>query len=84
MFPLARSLLVLGVALCIPLAVHAQPKADAGSGPTKGAASTNDAGSGPTPGAKPNTGAGDSTGVTTGPNSTGSSQSTSSTSDKKQ
>jgi len=81
MFPSARSLLVLAIALCVPLTVHAQPKADAGNGPTK---STNDAGSGPTPGAKPNTGAGDSTGVTTGPNSAGGSQSTTSTSDKKQ
>jgi hypothetical protein len=32
-----------------------QPKADAGSGPTSGAASANDAGSGPTTGANPNT-----------------------------
>jgi hypothetical protein len=40
--------------------------ADAGSGPTKGATSTNDAGSGPTPGAKPGTGSADSTGASSG------------------
>jgi hypothetical protein len=33
----------------------AQPKADAGSGPTSGSAATNDAGSGPTKGANPGT-----------------------------
>lgn len=61
----------------------AQPKADAGSGPTTGATSTNDAGSGPTQGAKPNTSttasdANNSTensaGVTPGPKSTGGAQ----------
>ena len=40
--------------------------ADAGSGPTKGATSTNDAGSGPTPGAKPGTGSADSTPASSG------------------
>ena len=45
------------IALGLSVPVCAQPKADAGSGPTSGAVSTNDAGSGPTQGAKPNTGA---------------------------
>lgn len=76
MFPLAKRLLLVAMAVGIPFAALAQPKADAGSGPTKGATSTNDAGSGPTPGAKPNTGSGDSTGVTTGTNSAGGSQPT--------
>jgi hypothetical protein len=40
--------------------------ADAGSGPTKGATSTNDAGSGPTPGAKPGTASADSTATSSG------------------
>jgi hypothetical protein len=69
MFSFARTLLVSGIVLSVPLAAYAQPKADAGSGPTNGATSTNDAGSGPTPGAKPNTSSADSTGVTTGQNS---------------
>jgi hypothetical protein len=80
-----RSLLltatVIGLGLSVP--AFAQPKADAGSGPTKGALSTDDAGSGPTNGAKPNadttaTETKDSTansaGVTPGPKSTGGSQ----------
>jgi hypothetical protein len=46
MFSLAKSLLVSGIALCVPITALAQPKADAGSGPTNGATSTNDAGSG--------------------------------------
>ena len=69
MFSLARGLLISGIVLCVPFAAYAQPKADAGSGPTNGATSTNDAGSGPTPGAKPNAGSADSTGVTTGASS---------------
>jgi hypothetical protein len=62
----------------------AQPKADAGSGPTKGAVSTDDAGSGPTKGAKPitdttatsdsNAPTDNSAGATPGPKSTGGSQ----------
>ena len=61
----------------------AQPKADAGSGPTKGAVSTDDAGSGPTKGVKPNTdtkaveskdSTENSAGVTPGPKSTGGAQ----------
>jgi hypothetical protein len=40
----------------LSLPALAQPKADAGSGPTSGATSTNDAGSGPTKGMKANTG----------------------------
>lgn len=55
MFSSAKVLLVSGLLFGVPLAAYAQPKADAGSGPTHGATSTNDAGSGPTPGAKPNT-----------------------------
>jgi hypothetical protein len=61
----------------------AQPKADAGAGPTRGAAPANDAGSGPTNGAKPDTTVSDSAGstensagVTPGPKSTGGSQPT--------
>jgi hypothetical protein len=69
MFSLARHLLVSGIVLCVPFVAYARPKADAGSGPTNGATSTNDAGSGRTPGAKPNTASADSTGVTTGANS---------------
>ena len=40
---------VIAIGLSAPAAV-AQPKADAGSGPTTGAATANDAGSGPTQG----------------------------------
>jgi hypothetical protein len=77
MFSLGRCLLVSAIALSVPCTAFAQPKGDAGSGPTNGATSINDAGSGPTPGAKPNTGAADSTGATTGQNSqTNSSQET--------
>jgi hypothetical protein len=62
----------------------AQLTADAGSGPTSGAASANDAGSGPTKGAKPITDSSadmkldgateNSAGATPGPKSTGGSQ----------
>jgi hypothetical protein len=63
MLTLARGLLLSGIALCVPFAVHAQqPKADAGGAPKM----TNDAGSGPTPGAKADTGKGDSTSVPVG------------------
>ena len=48
-------LLISMIALGLSAPAVAQPKADAGSGPTKGAVSTDDAGSGPTKGAKPNT-----------------------------
>ena len=57
MSSLGRSFLMSLIALGLSVPVCAQPKADAGSGPTSGAVSTNDAGSGPTQGAKPNTGA---------------------------
>jgi hypothetical protein len=82
---LLTSLIVLG--LSTP--AFSQPKADAGSGPTSGAMSTNDAGSGPTKGAKPDAGSTaasnsngptengaseNSAGVTPGPKSTGGSQ----------
>ena len=49
MFSLGRCLLVSAIALSVPYTAFAQPKGDAGSGPTNGATSTNDAGSGPTP-----------------------------------
>jgi hypothetical protein len=49
------SLLISAIAVGLSAPAFAQPKADAGSGPTKGAVSTDDAGSGPTKGAKPNT-----------------------------
>jgi hypothetical protein len=49
------SLLISAIAVGLSAPAFAQPKADAGSGPTKGAESTEDAGSGPTKGAKPNT-----------------------------
>jgi hypothetical protein len=52
-----KGLLFSLVALGLSGPAFAQPKADAGSGPTSGAASANDAGSGPTTGAKPNTNA---------------------------
>ena len=89
MSSLGRSFLTSLIALGLSAPVCAQPKADAGSGPTSGAVSTNDAGSGPTQGAKPNTGATaasnsngptennaseNSAGVTPGPKSTGGSQ----------
>ena len=77
-------LLVSVIAVGLSAPAFAQPKADAGSGPTSGTASANDAGSGPTKGAKPNTdttaasnsnGSTDnSAGVTPGPKSTGGSQ----------
>ena len=47
------SLLLSVIAVGLSAPAFAQPKADAGSGPTKGAVSTDDAGSGPTKGAKP-------------------------------
>ena len=77
------SLLISVIALGLSVPAVAQPKADAGSGPTKGAVSTDDAGSGPTKGAKPNTdttgaeskdATDNSAGVTPGPKSTGGSQ----------
>jgi hypothetical protein len=80
----SRSILISMIAIGFSASAFAQPKADAGSGPTKGATSTNDAGSGPTTGAKPNsdpTAGSDSNGstensagVTPGPKSTGGSQ----------
>lgn len=88
MSSLMKTFLASVIALGVSPA-FAQPKADAGSGPTSGAATTNDAGSGPTQGAKANPGsttanasnhsAGDgssenSAGVTPGPKSTGGSQ----------
>jgi hypothetical protein len=79
-----KGLLFSVVALGLSGPAFAQPKADAGSGPTSGAASANDAGSGPTTGAKPNTDATiasdppgsteNAAGVTPGPKSTGGSQ----------
>jgi hypothetical protein len=80
-----RTLLISFIALGLVAPAFAQPKGDAGSGPTSGVASTNDAGSGPTNGAKPNTttttaasdpnGSTDnSAGVTPGPKSTGGAQ----------
>jgi hypothetical protein len=50
MSALSRALLVPAIALGVSVPAFAQPKADAGSGPTSGAISTNDAGSGPTKG----------------------------------
>ena len=71
-------LLVSVMLFGLSASAFAQPKADAGSGPTAGSASTNDAGSGPTKGANPGAGTADSTensaGVTPGPKSTGGSQ----------
>jgi hypothetical protein len=75
-----KGLLFSLVALGLSGPASAQPKADAGSGPTSGAASANDAGSGPTTGANSNNKAtiasdpAGSTGVTPGPKSTGGSQ----------
>ena len=84
MSSLGKRLLVLVIAIGLSGPAFAQPKADAGSGPTSGATSPNDAGSGPTKGAKPNTDATaasnpegsteNSAGVTPGPKSTGGSQ----------
>jgi hypothetical protein len=83
MSSLGKSLFISMIAIGISVPALAQPKADAGSGPTTGATSTNDAGSGPTTGSKPNSGtttsdASNSTensaGVTPGPKSTGGSQ----------
>jgi hypothetical protein len=81
---LGRSLLISAITLGLSAPAFAQPKADAGSGPTTGAATANDAGSGPTKGVKPNAdttatsnsnGSTDnSAGVTPGPKSTGGSQ----------
>jgi hypothetical protein len=80
-------LLASTIALGLSAPAFAQPKADAGSGPTMGAISTNDAGSGPTKGAKPKAGvtasnsnhstatrSENSAGVTPGPKSTGGAQ----------
>jgi hypothetical protein len=77
-------LLISVIALGLSAPAVAQPKGDAGSGPTKGAVSADDAGSGPTKGVKPNanttatvdsSGSTDnSAGVTPGPKSTGGSQ----------
>ena len=73
------SLLISAIAVGLSAPAFAQPKADAGSGPTKGAVSTDDAGSGPTKGAKPNADntaaeskdpTDNSAGVTPGPTST--------------
>jgi hypothetical protein len=84
MSSLGKSLLIAVIAIGLSGPAFAQPKADAGSGPTTGATSTNDAGSGPTQGAKSNAGstaAGNANGstenrddVTPGPKSTGGSQ----------
>ena len=88
MSSLSRPLLVPAIVLGLSAPAFAQTKADAGSGPTSGAISTNDAGSGPTKGAKPNTGSTaatnsdsstassseNSAGVTPGPKSTGGAQ----------
>ncbi len=54
MSSLSRSLLACVVVLGLSSPAFAQPKVDAGSGPTSGVTSTKDAGSGPTKGAKPN------------------------------
>jgi hypothetical protein len=56
MSSLGKSLLIAVIAIGLSGPAVAQPKADAGSGPTTGATSTNDAGSGPTQGAKSNDG----------------------------
>lgn len=85
MFSLSRNLLTVAVVLGLSVPAFAQPKADAGSGPTHGAVSPNDAGSGPTKGAEKKTGSTaaasnstgstkNSAGVTPGPKSTGGSQ----------
>jgi hypothetical protein len=77
-----RSLLIAVIGLGLSAPAFAQPKADAGSGPIKGAVSTDDAGSGPTNGAKPtgdpaaasDSNTENSAGVTPGPKSTGGAQ----------
>ena len=80
----SRCLLISAIAIALSAPALAQPKADAGSGPTSGSASANDAGSGPTKGAQPkadattastsNGSTENSAGVTPGPKSTGGSQ----------
>jgi hypothetical protein len=99
MSSMTRSLLACAIALSLSSPVFAQPKGDAGSGPTSGATSTNDAGSGPTKGAKLNSGSttanasnhsagnnasANSAGVTPGPKSTGGSQPVTPATPKKQ
>jgi hypothetical protein len=87
MSSLSTILLTSTIVLGLSAPAFAQPKADAGSGPTTGAISTNDAGSGPTKGAKPKAGVTASTsnhsaatrsensaGATPGPKSTGGAQ----------
>ena len=84
MSSLSTTLLAAAVAIGLSAPAFAQPKADAGSGPTSGAVTTKDAGSGPTQGAKPNADSNSvsnsndltdySAGVTPGPKSTGGSQ----------
>jgi hypothetical protein len=83
MSSLTRTLLTSVIAIGLSAPALAQPKADAGSGPTTGTASANDAGSGPTKGAKTNTdttaaeskdATENSAGVTPGPKSTGGAQ----------
>ena len=77
------SLLISAITVGLSAPAFAQSKADAGSGPTKGAVSTDDAGSGPTKGAKPNANTTaaeskdateNSAGVTPGPKSSGGAQ----------
>jgi hypothetical protein len=83
MFSFRGSLLISAIAVGLSAPAFAQPKADAGSGPTKGAVSTDGAGSGPTKGAKPHTDKSaaeakdateNSAGVMPGPKSTGGAQ----------
>jgi hypothetical protein len=84
MSSLSRSLIISVMAIGLSGPAFAQVKADAGSGQTSGATSTNDAGSGPTEGAKPITNSTaasnssgsteNSAGVTPGPKSTGGSR----------
>ena len=77
------SLLISAIAVGFSAPAFAQPKADAGSGPTKGTVSTDDAGSGPTKGAKTDAdktaaeskdATENNAGVTPGPKSTGGAQ----------
>ena len=73
------SLPISAIAVGLSDPAFAQPKADAGSGLTKGTVSTDDAGSGPTRRANPNTAEPkdaieNSAGVTPGPKSTGGAQ----------
>jgi hypothetical protein len=78
----SKGLLAAVLAFGLSSPTFAQPKADAGSGPTSGTTSTNDAGSGSTQGVKPSTSAANdstgstenSAGVTPGAKSTGGSQ----------